>query len=56
MSGVEYYQRRELDEIDLAAAAEDPKIRALHENMARKYAQLARQEPGRAMFFSQFSA
>ena len=44
MSDVEYYLRREQAERDLAEAASDPAIRAIHETLAEKYAELARRE------------
>jgi hypothetical protein len=51
MGDVPYYLRREQEERGLAAAAKDPAIRAIHETLARKYAELARREmppPGAA--------
>jgi hypothetical protein len=42
MSDVEYYLRREQEERGLALAARSPEIRAIHETLAQKYADLAR--------------
>ena len=44
MGDVAYYLRREQEERELAAAASDPQIRAIHEILAQKYAELARRE------------
>ena len=41
MSDVAYYLRREQEERALAAAAQSPDIRAIHETLAQKYAELA---------------
>lgn len=58
MSDVAYYQRREQEERDLAAAAKSPEIRAIHETLAQKYAELARHEmpPAGATTSQQLSA
>jgi len=42
MGDVSYYLRREQEERNLAAAAKDPAIGAIHETLAQKYAELAR--------------
>ena len=47
MSNIAYYQRRELEEMRQAASASDPKVRAIHEKLARQYAHLARQQPAK---------
>ena len=44
MGDVAYYLRREQEERDLAGAATDPAIRAIHHTLAGKYAALARRE------------
>lgn len=44
MSDVEYYLRREQEERELAGAAKSSDIRAIHETLAQKYAELARRE------------
>ena len=44
MGDVAYYLRREQEERDLAGAATDPAIRAIHHTLAGKYAELARRE------------
>ena len=41
----EYYARREQQERELAAAALDPTIKAIHLDLAERYAALARPEP-----------
>lgn len=35
-----YYARRVLQELDLAAASDDPTVKAIHLNMAARYATL----------------
>ncbi len=44
MSDVQYYLYREQEERALAAAAKTAEIRAIHETLARKYAELGWQE------------
>jgi len=57
MGDVAYYLRREQEERDLAKGATDPTIRAIHETLARKYADLARPDmPPPAGTASQLSA
>ena len=56
MSNIAYYQRRELEEIKQAAIASDPKVRAIHEKLARKYAHLARQEPAKPVISLELTA
>ena len=41
----DYYAKRQQEEQELARRATDPCIRRVHEDMARKYAELARAEP-----------
>jgi hypothetical protein len=46
MSDAEYYAQRERDERALAAIAKTPEIRAIHNSLADKYAELARRDAG----------
>jgi hypothetical protein len=48
MSNVEYYLHREQAEWHLADTARDPGIRAIHQTLAEKYAELARIEARRS--------
>jgi hypothetical protein len=56
MSDVDYYRQREQAEKDLAAAATDPAIRAIHETLAGKYAELAHRELDVINFSGRLSA
>lgn len=42
MSDLEYYRQRELTERELAAAALDPAVQLIHENLAGRYRDLIR--------------
>ena len=56
MSDVAYYLRREQAERELAEAARDPAVRAIHETLAGKYGELAHRELDALNFASRLSA